>query len=73
MRMTWRNYVVGALIPVLILSGCSLLAEEKKKESPDKKKPFQVATTVEGMVKEGPGKFAGDQYNEEKLSQEPMG
>ena len=38
------------------------------KEKPNKKS-FQAATKIEGMLREGPGKFAGDRYDEEKVNQ----
>ena len=30
----------------------------------------QAATDVEGMLREGPGKYAGDKYDEEKVKAE---
>ncbi|SFG26682.1 D-amino-acid dehydrogenase [Planifilum fulgidum] len=56
-------------------SGCSLLSgknvdqADADKES-DEVKVKQAATDVEGMLREGPGKYAGDKYDEEKVKAE---
>src|SRR5690606_19741289 len=69
-----------ALLWMLVLclvfsSGCSLLSgknvdqADADKES-DEVKVKQAATDVEGMLREGPGKYAGDKYDEEKVKAE---
>ncbi|SFG60276.1 D-amino-acid dehydrogenase [Planifilum fulgidum] len=56
-------------------SGCSLLSgknadqADADKES-DGVKVKQAATDVEGMLREGPGKYAGGKYDEEKVKAE---
>ncbi|MFS8513662.1 MAG: hypothetical protein LOD87_08065, partial [Planifilum fulgidum] len=61
------------LILCLIFSGgCSLSAKEEKGVSgePEEKEVKQAATDIEGMLKEGPGKYAGNKYDEEKVKAE---
>lgn len=74
--MLKRN-VLLLLIFTLILSGCSLLTQSLGGDSPKEKKEkkpgiedFKAATEVKDMLREGPGVFAGDQYDEEKLQKE---
>ena len=65
------------LIFCLIFSGgCSLLPSEKDASSQSdagkssQNEVKQAATDVEGMLREGPGKYAGDKYDEEKVKAE---
>jgi Ca-activated chloride channel family protein len=61
------------LILCLIFGGgCSLFAKEEKEVSgePEEKEVKQAATDIEGMLKEGPGKYAGNKYDEEKVKAE---
>ena len=64
------------ILCLLFSSGCSLLSSEKKAaDKPasvesDKEEVKQAATDVEGMLREGPGKYAGDKYDEEKVKAE---
>ena len=51
-------------------SGCSLFSEKNADQTPDKNKVKQAATDVEGMLREGPGKYAGDKYDEAKVKAE---
>ncbi|MFO7288960.1 D-amino-acid dehydrogenase [Planifilum fulgidum] len=67
-----------ALLWMLILclvfsSGCSLLSGQnvdKADKKSDEEEVKQAATDVEGMLREGPGKYAGDKYDEEKVKAE---
>ncbi|MBA4494237.1 VWA domain-containing protein [Paenactinomyces guangxiensis] len=57
-------------LAVLLLNftaACSLQTGEKNKEIPPKKK---AGTTAEEMLRDGPGKYAGDQYDSKKLQSE---
>lgn len=60
---TW----IGFLCLTLLLTSCS--SESGKEKPKEKKKPFQAATEIQGMIKEGPGKYAGDAYDEDKVQQ----
>ncbi|PRX38476.1 Mg-chelatase subunit ChlD [Planifilum fimeticola] len=54
-------------------SGCSLYSEKNAVQpdvGEDKGEVKQAATDVEGMLREGPGKYAGDKYDEEKVKAE---
>lgn len=74
----FKKSLLFIVILTLVSSGCSLLStpqgEEVSKANVGKKKPgiedFKAATEVEEMLREGPGIFAGDQYDEEKLRKE---
>lgn len=73
----FKKYSLYFLVFTLALSGCSAFtafqAEEGSKEKKEKKpgiEDFKAATEVEGMLREGPGIFAGDQYDEDKLRKE---
>ncbi|SEM81547.1 vWA domain-containing protein [Lihuaxuella thermophila] len=50
---------------VLLTSACAGEAAKPKQPAPKK-----AATTAEGMAMEGPGKYAGDRYDEAKVQQE---
>lgn len=57
----------------LVCGGCSLIAKEEKSAGSKPKKENEVkqaATDVEDMLKEGPGKYAGDKYDEAKVKAE---
>ncbi len=63
------------LIFCLVLSsGCSLFSWEKvvdpKRDRSNEDEVKPAATDVEGMLREGPGKYAGDKYDEEKVKAE---
>ncbi len=64
----------GRLIFFLILTflvACSQPADKAgKTPSSNQGEVKQAATDVEGMLREGPGKYAGDKYNEEKVKAE---
>ncbi|SFS85835.1 vWA domain-containing protein [Marininema halotolerans] len=65
-----KKIIIWALILTFIISGCGKpTAEPAKTDEAKKKKPFQPATKVEGMLREGPGKYAGDHYDEDKVNQ----
>ena len=69
-----------ALLWMLVLclvfsSGCSLLSGKNADQADADKESNEVevkqaATDVEGMLREGPGKYAGDKYDEEKVKAE---
>ncbi len=69
-----------ALLCMLVLclvfsSGCSLLSGKNADQADADKDSNEVevkqaATDVEGMLREGPGKYAGDKYDEEKVKAE---
>jgi Ca-activated chloride channel homolog len=65
----WR---LGLLIFSLIfLAACSQPADKAENPSSTKKDEVkQAASDVEGMLREGPGKYAGDKYDEEKVKAE---
>ena len=63
------------LIFCLVLSsGCSLFSWEKavdpKRDRSNEDEVKPAATDVEGMLREGPGKYGGDKYDEEKVKAE---
>jgi len=61
------------LILCLVFTGaCSQLKQTDKPDAdkPGKDEVKQAATDVEGMLREGPGKYAGDKYDEEKVKAE---
>ncbi|WP_092041825.1 hypothetical protein [Planifilum fulgidum] len=60
------------ILCLLISSGCSLFSSVKAADNSastesDKEEVKQAATDVEGMLRKGPGKYAGDKYDEEKV------
>ncbi|GGE06435.1 hypothetical protein GCM10011571_04470 [Marinithermofilum abyssi] len=58
-----------ALVPMLILTGCS--GEKKTNaDAPKNEKKFEAATDLQGMLREGPGKYAGDKYDKAKVEKE---
>jgi len=66
----WKR---GRLIFFLIftfLVACSNPADEAEKTPSNQDEVKQAATDVEGMLREGPGKYAGDKYDEEKVKAE---
>jgi Ca-activated chloride channel family protein len=73
--MSMKQALSWSLILCLVFTGgCSLLSgEPADKPDADKSDHDQVkraATDVEGMLREGPGKYAGDKYDEEKVKAE---
>jgi Ca-activated chloride channel homolog len=60
------------VLPFLFLIACSQSGEESKggTNSSSELQVKQAATDVEGMLQEGPGKYAGDKYDEEKVKAE---
>ena len=62
------------ILCLIFSSGCSLLSSEKADnpvaDESDNEEVKQAATDVEGMLREGPGKYAGDKYDEEKVKAE---
>jgi Ca-activated chloride channel family protein len=64
LRKRWGDLYLFAFISILIITGCS------SPSIPKKPKQLTVATTASYMIKEGPGKYAGDRYNESQLTKE---
>jgi len=63
------------ILCLVFSSGCSLLSGKNADQADADKKSNEVevkqaATDVEGMLREGPGKYAGDKYDEEKVKAE---
>ena len=66
------------LILVFALGGCSLFTSSPKDGSDPEGKTgkksgiedFVAAKNVEGMLREGPGIFAGDEYDRKKVEKE---
>ena len=63
------------ILCLFFVSGCSLLSGKNANQTDADKKSNemevkQAATDVEGMLREGPGKYAGDKYDEEKVKAE---
>lgn len=62
------------ILPLLFLAACSQPADDSKEASSSPpKQENQVksaATDLEGMLREGPGKYAGDKYDEAKVKAE---
>src|SRR5690606_24237196 len=63
------------ILCLVFSSGCSLISGKNADQSDMDKKSDEVevkqaATDVEGMLREGPGKYAGDKYDEEKVKAE---
>ena len=65
-----RKMLILMLVSCLVVvGGCSLSSEGPDRgETPEES--FQAADDIDGMLKEGPGKFAGDRYDEPKLKKE---
>ena len=62
-----------AILSLVFFVACSQPAdkfETNRSSSDQEKKVKQAATDVEGMLREGPGKYAGDNYDEEKVKAE---
>ncbi|SFG26719.1 D-amino-acid dehydrogenase [Planifilum fulgidum] len=58
---------------LIFVSGCSLLSGknvDQADKNSDEEEVKQAVTDVEGMLREGPGKYAGDKYDEEKVKAE---
>jgi D-amino-acid dehydrogenase/Ca-activated chloride channel family protein len=69
--MRWAKKWVFVLIVPYFLYGCSTLqthtssqAHASSQQQQNEIKP--AATDVEGMLREGPGKYAGNKYDETK-------
>jgi Ca-activated chloride channel family protein len=61
------------ILCLVFSSGCSLLSGKNADQADagkEKGEVKQAATDVEGMLREGPGKYAGDKYDEEKVKAE---
>src|SRR5690606_16135028 len=59
------------ILCLLLTSGCSFFSSgENESKKSNKNEVKQAATDVEGMLREGPGKYAGDKYDEEKVKAE---
>ena len=63
------------ILCLVFSSGCSLISGKNADQSDMDKKSDEVevkqaASDVEGMLREGPGKYAGDKYDEEKVKAE---
>ena len=59
------------IFPLIFLVACSQPAEKTENTSSTKQDEVkQAASDVEGMLREGPGKYAGDKYDEEKVKAE---
>ena len=70
-----RSFSWMLILCLVFSSGCSLLSGKNADQADaDKKsdevKVKQAATDVEWMLREGPGKYAGDKYDEEKVKAE---
>ena len=58
---------------IVLLVACSQSTDEKGRTSSSRSNQDEVkqaATDLEGMLREGPGKYAGDKYDEEKVKAE---
>lgn len=64
------HFVFIGILAISLLNGCSLLSFGGSSDNKKSDEPQKAATTVDGMIKEGPGKFAGDQFDEEKVKVE---
>lgn len=59
------------ILCLLLTGGCSLLSSGKNESKQSiESEVKQAATDVEGMLREGPGKFSGEKYDEEKVKEE---
>lgn len=60
------------VIALVFSGGCSLFAQVENfaSDKPKKEEVKQAATDIKGMLREGPGKYAGDKYDEEKVKAE---
>lgn len=63
-----HRLLLFSLIIMVIITGCSKEASDNEPTSAEKIP--QAASNVEGMLKEGPGKYAGDKYDEAKVKAE---
>src|SRR5690606_116690 len=68
----WKFGRMIFFLMIVLLVACSQSTDEKGKTSSPKSNQGikQAATDVEGMLREGPGKYAGDKYDEEKVKAE---
>ncbi len=75
----WKRLIIGIAALTLIVSGCSFSTKSTNNEpsNSDEKinqdseiEDFVAAEDVEGMIKEGPGIFAGDSYDQKKVEKE---
>lgn len=77
----FRKWIGLWVVLSLMISGCGLMVntdsadkdhEEEKKDKPKKVsiEDFVAAKEINGMLKEGPGPFAGENYDEEKVREE---
>lgn len=71
MILSWiRKWMLVLVIPYL-LYGCSVSTQTQQTPPQQQKNEIKAAATdVEGMLREGPGKYAGNQYDEKKLKAE---
>ncbi len=68
-----RTLLWMLVLCLVFSSGCSLLSGKNADQADagkEKGEVKQAATDVEGMLREGPGKYAGDKYDEEKVKAE---
>lgn len=68
MEKLFKNVVV--LLCIFTLIGCSSEDVKGTESLDDKKEKAKIPTKVEDMIAQGSGKYAGDNYNEEKVRAE---
>lgn len=66
--------LLGLIFTLILSAACSPISSdshttEPKEETKQVEKVTKPATDVEGMLKEGPGEFAGKNYDKEKVEQ----
>jgi len=67
--LKWMQWKITALtLSFVLIVGCTSPAKEAEPEKEKAEIP-EPAETVEGMLKEGPGKYAGKNYDKQKVNQ----
>jgi D-amino-acid dehydrogenase/Ca-activated chloride channel family protein len=69
MKCTWKKLFIGVIFTSLLFSGCSQTNNVHKEntQSKESNKPPAVATDIQGILKQKPGKFSGDHFDENQL------
>lgn len=65
-----RIQTLITVLCIFLVIGCSSEEAEGTGSSNPKKKEAKIPTKVEDMIAQGSGKYAGDNYNEEKVRAE---
>jgi Ca-activated chloride channel family protein len=69
MKCTWKKLFIGAVFTSLLLSACSQTNNVHKENTQAKESnnPPAVATDIQGILKQKPGKFSGNHFDVNQL------